>query len=504
MQAARPICLLVLILLPGSRFVAAATAPEPELVPLLEQGFATLELGDSEFPISYSISVSGLLVALQPIVVRLGGELEIGPLGQSHKLMLDESTYVFGPNNPVMTSDEEVTTLTQFPIPAVDGLQVPLDLLAAVYGESREYDFRWDATSKRLVVSRLLPREVPVEVDLVHLQGVTTVVFHFPLRPRYRIARTPGRIEIELISDRLRLDPSHALPADSLVKDVLFSPERIRLDLAEGAEAEDYILRKPFRLVFDVYRATTARGAETVTPAPPRPSDGIRTIVVDPGHGGNDTGAIGPSGSAEKDLTLILARTLRRHLRRRMPVKVALTRDEDVELHPDTRAALANQQKADLFISLHLNSVMGVNAHGAETYFSSLEASDEAAALAAAAENPQGNGDPRYDLQLILWDLAQSHHLAASQRLASLIQEELNLALGLRNRGVKQAPFRVLLGAAMPAVLVELGFLSNPSEEKKFQDPEYREQLVEALVRAVMRFRAQTERRTAAVDEALP
>ncbi len=213
---------------------------------------------------------------------------------------------------------------------------------------------------------------------------------------------------------------------------------------------------------------------------------------------------IGPNGSAEKDLTLILARTLRRHLRRRMQVKVALTRDEDVELHPDTRAALANQQKADLFISLHLNSVMGVNAHGAETYFSSLEASDEAAALAAAAENPQGNGDPRYDLQLILWDLAQSHHLAASQRLASLIQEELNLALGLRNRGVKQAPFRVLLGAAMPAVLVELGFLSNPSEEEKFQDPEYREQLVEALVRAVMRFRAQTERRTAAVDEALP
>ncbi len=107
-------------------------------------------------------------------------------------------------------------------------------------------------------------------------------------------------------------------------------------------------------------------------------------------------------------------------------------------------------------------------------------------------------------MQLILWDLAQSHHLVASQRLASLIQEELNLALGLRNRGVKQAPFRVLLGAAMPAVLVELGFLSNPSEETKLQDPEYREQLVEALVRALMRFRAQTAKLSAVVDETLP
>ncbi len=284
----------------------------------------------------------------------------------------------------------------------------------------------------------------------------------------------------------------------------MFSPERIRLELAPGAEAEDYVLRKPYRLVFDVYRATSPRSVDSVAPPPSRRGVGIRTIVVDPGHGGGDTGAIGPSGSAEKDLTLILARTLQRQLRRRIPVKVVLTRDEDVELPPDTRAALANQQKADLFISLHLNSVLEADAHGAETYFSSLEASDEQAARAAAVENRSGDGDPRYDLQLILWDLAQSHHLAESQRLASLIQEELNLALGLTNRGVKQAPFRVLLGAAMPAVLVELGFLSNPNEETKLQDPEYREQLVDSVVRAVMRYRAQIEGLSTPVDEALP
>ncbi len=502
MKVARPTTLLCVILLLGSRSVATANPKEPERPPILEAGLAMAELGDQRSPISYSISVAGPLVALQPIVVRLGGELKIGPLGQSHELTVGGSTYVLGPDSPVMTSGEEIIVLSQAPIPAVDGLQVPVDLLATVYSESRGLDFQWDATRKALIVSRLLPREAAVEVDLVHLQGVTTVVLQFPFQPRYRISRTDGEVEIEAIGDYFRLDTSRTLPTDRLVRDVLFSPERIRLELAPGAEAEDYVLRKPYRLVFDVYRATSS--VSSVAPPSSRRGVGIRAIVVDPGHGGGDTGAIGPSGSAEKDLTLILARTLQRQLRRRIPVKVVLTRDEDVELPPDTRAALANQQKADLFISLHLNSVLEADAHGAETYFSSLEASDEQAARAAAVENRSGDGDPRYDLQLILWDLAQSHHLAESQRLASLIQEELNLALGLTNRGVKQAPFRVLLGAAMPAVLVELGFLSNPNEETKLQDPEYREQLVDSVVRAVMRYRAQIEGLSTPVDEALP
>ncbi len=156
-----------------------------------------------------------------------------------------------------------------------------------------------------------------------------------------------------------------------------------------------------------------------------------------------------------------------------------------------------------------MNSVQAPGAHGAETYFLSLQASDEGAARAAAIENesdpmPSSDGDPLYDLQLILWDLAQSHYLAESQRLASLVQEELNQALDLRNRGVKQAPFRVLLGAAMPAILVECGFLSNPEEEAKLLDPEYRAELVNALVRAILRYRAQIEGTFPPLEEEVP
>jgi len=175
-----------------------------------------------------------------------------------------------------------------------------------------------------------------------------------------------------------------------------------------------------------------------------------------------------------------------------------LTRDDDSDLDLDERSAIANQNKADLFLSIHLNSTTRGDAHGAETYFLSLKASDERAADAAALENLVGQqaappGSDDFDLQLMLWDLAQSRHLAASQRLATFIQQELNRQLDLRDRGVKQAPFRVLMGAAMPAVLVELGFVSSPDDEARLRDPAYRLELVDTLVRAIQRFKTEYE-----------
>jgi N-acetylmuramoyl-L-alanine amidase len=289
--------------------------------------------------------------------------------------------------------------------------------------------------------------------------------------------------------------------ADPLVEDVRVAEDRVRIELAPETRAESYELERPFRLVFDVVRAERSRSEAEEVPGiePARPHEGLRTIVIDPGHGGGESGAVGPTGETEKDLTLELARVLRARLAERLPVRVVLTRDEDASLPLDTRSAIANQNKADLFISIHLNSSLGARARGAETYFLSMEASDARAAEVAAAENRGAAelDDPLHDLQLILWDLAQSHHLSASQRVAALIQEELNTTLGLRDRGVKQAPFRVLMGAAMPAVLVELGFLSNPEEEERLKDPAYRSELVEALVRAIGRYRSEVDERAA-------
>ncbi|MFP5286209.1 MAG: N-acetylmuramoyl-L-alanine amidase, partial [Thermoanaerobaculia bacterium] len=278
------------------------------------------------------------------------------------------------------------------------------------------------------------------------------------------------------------------------------APQQIRVQLTPGAEVESYVLENPFRIVLDVHQPSSVE-VPTPTVARPRLAPGIRTIVIDPGHGGTETGAIGPSGIQEKELTLTLARDLEARLEQ-SGIRVILTRNEDANVPHDNRTAIANQNKADLFISIHLNSSLGSGAYGTETYFLSAEATDATAARAAAAANtaatPEPDGTPAdpeamEDLQLILWDLAQSHHMAESQRFAKLVQGELNQALQLRDRGVKQAPFRVLMGAAMPAVLVELGFLSNPDEEKKLQDPAYRGDLIAALARAIQRYKALVE-----------
>ncbi len=473
----------------------AAAAPA---VVLSGSGTGSLMVSGTATPLAFGTTAAGLLVELEPIVGRLGGRLDVGPLRQSYSLAIGETLLVLVPGSPALTSGTEIEALSQAPA-VVDGrLLVPLELLERSFGAQLGVTFAWDAERAVLTVVRPPQRELPLEVGLVHLQGVTTVVLQFPDAPRYRIVRSPGFYEVVLVGDRVVPPPPGPKVEDPWVRGIDITPERIRLELAPDCAAESYTLKTPFRLVFDVFKETPA--AAPAAPALPRDSArrAIRTVVIDPGHGGKETGAIGPAGSAEKELTLLLAKTLATRLEQTLSVRTVLTRTDDVDLALDERSALANQNKADLFLSIHLNSSVGRGAVGAETYFLSLQASDQRAADAAAVENyvgaaaaPAGSDD--FELQLLLWDLAQSQHLAASQRLATMIQEELNRDLDLRDRGVKQAPFRVLMGAAMPAVLVELGFISTKDEEQRLRTPEYRAQLVETLVRAVGRFKLEYE-----------
>lgn len=501
------LALLLLAPLPGP-----AAEEEPVGPPLLRSGTASFEVAGQRFLAPYDVTAVGPLFPLQPLVARLGGELEIGPLQQRHALTVGETTAQFGPGVRTLTFGGEIVDLSQPPRAGTGGLHVPLDLLERLYGERLAYRFSWNDAASTLVVERPAPREIAVRSEIVHLQGVTTVVLTFGEQPHLEITEEPRRIVVDLISDRLRpLGPADP-PAAAWVESVDVSPQRIVIRHVESVVAESYELDGPYRLVFDLYRGATT----TPEPAPRRPRPpsrtrdlpGIHTIVVDPGHGGENSGAISGNGVAEKEITLAIGTALAEALERALPVRVLLTRDSDQELNLDQRSAIANQNKADLFVSLHVNSAYGRSAHGAETFFLSLQASDELAAEIAAVENRSGGGaaaaNPLDDLDLILWDLAQSHHLAESQRYARLIQEELNGALGLTDRGVKQAPFRVLRGAAMPAVLVELGFLSNPEEERKLQDPGYRSRLVDALVRATQRYRSLTQGRVAAGEPASP
>ena len=216
-------------------------------------------------------------------------------------------------------------------------------------------------------------------------------------------------------------------------------------------------------------------------------------VVLDPGHGGAETGAQGRTGTQEKEVTLDVAKRLKA-LVERPGVTVLLTRNEDGVVALDDRTALANQNHADLFLSIHVNSAPRHDARGAETYFLSYKSKDEDIRTLAAMENNASGvdrekmGQVPQGLDLVLWDLAQAHDLEESSRLAETIQKQLNDALGVRNRGVKQAPFRVLMGATMPAVLVEVGFISNPAEETSLKSGEYRDKIAQALARAVGAF----------------
>src|SRR4029078_10351611 len=182
---------------------------------------------------------------------------------------------------------------------------------------------------QRLEITRHDGREMPVTVDVVHLQGVSTVVLEFPEPPLYRIVEREGGVDVE-IQGGDRLLPSAARPAaeDPLVAGVAVEAQRVRIDLRPSSASENYVLRNPSRLVFDVHTVSVALTPQAPPPRPRLPAPGIQTIVIDPGHGGSETDAISAGGTAEKELTLLLAQALKRRLEERLGVRVVLTRDE--------------------------------------------------------------------------------------------------------------------------------------------------------------------------------
>jgi N-acetylmuramoyl-L-alanine amidase len=261
-----------------------------------------------------------------------------------------------------------------------------------------------------------------------------------------------------------------------------------------GLVPKVYALGTPPRLVVDVARGTSSpspAGAPSPVPGAPPPLK-TRTVVLDPGHGGVEEGAKGPGGLLEKDATLALVKTVQDALVKR-GYRVVTTRLSDATVGLDDRAATANAAKADVFLSIHFNASRAPTAHGTEVYYLSLDASDRAAALLAESENATPASTPDTaeksaavrDLDLILWDLAQNQHLSASARLAEIVQADFNRLLGITTRGVKQAPFRVLVGVNAPAVLVEVAFITNPEEEARISSDEFRRQAAETLAGSV-------------------
>lgn len=211
-------------------------------------------------------------------------------------------------------------------------------------------------------------------------------------------------------------------------------------------------------------------------------------IVVDPGHGGKDPGAVGPNNLYEKDITLALGKRLAQVLRRQLDCDVHLTRSTDVYLTLRQRTAMANRLGADVFISVHVNASVNKSARGTETYFLNFSKNDKAVEVAARENNMslQEVGD----LELILFDLMANSKINESSRLATEVQNSMVNKLnkrfsGIRDLGVRQGPFHVLLGADMPSILVEAAFVSNPHDAKLLRNNDFHATAVEGIAAGV-------------------
>ncbi len=217
----------------------------------------------------------------------------------------------------------------------------------------------------------------------------------------------------------------------------------------------------------------------------------IGRIVVDAGHGGHDTGTIGPNGLYEKDLVLDVALRLGKLLENRLGADVVYTRDDDTFIPLETRTAIANQQQADLFISVHANSSRDPSARGVETYYLNFTSSRDALEV-AARENAVSEASI-HELQDLVKKIALKEKIEESREFAIDVQTSLHSGLAsktpaIRDRGVKKAPFIVLIGANMPSILAEISFISNPADEKKLQTPEYRQKIAESLYKGVAKY----------------
>src|SRR5881296_745940 len=354
-------------------------------------------------------------------------------------------------------------------------------------------------------VASVAPTEITLEeVRVRSYPSFTRIVVETSAPIAHRI-ETSGPREARIRLSGLAGGTHAEEPQDGLIAEVRL--ERAGADgllrvVYEGAAGtiRAITLVDPPRLVLDVARAVEPAprpGRERLTP--------VRTIVLDAGHGGHDSGAVGPTGLMEKDLVLDVTRRVGKLVEERLGIRVRFTRDADHFVTLRDRTSFANRERADLFVSIHANAHRETATDGVETYFLSSEATDSAARQVAAAENGvvqlesaagRGNGGKTDIVRMILWDLAQSEFQMESSRLAEVVHDSMTQSLRISNRGVKQAGFYVLGGAAMPAILIEIGFVTNPREEKRLKDTRYRDEIARAILTGLTEYRRNWDERT--------
>lgn len=328
------------------------------------------------------------------------------------------------------------------------------------------------------------------------------------LKPDPAIGKPP-RLYIDLRNSAL--DPTFvgAIPiGDGLLRKVRagqYKPKVVRvvLDIESIEDHKIFSLSDPFRIVIDVTGESRKRvllpgkGKVPSLTLAQQLGLGVKKVVIDPGHGGKDPGAVGPSGVREKHVALAIAKKLQKKLREELKLEAILTRKSDIFLPLEERTALANTQKADLFVSIHTNAHKNRRVYGMSTYILNVATDAEAARL-AAFENAV-SAKHISDLEKILNDLMLNSKINESSRLADAVQHGLLMRLPknysrVKDLGVKQAPFYVLIGARMPSIMVETSFITNKREEKRLASGSYQDAVAEGILAGIRSYIKQMER----------
>jgi len=442
-------------------------------------------VGDQEF-----VALDDLAASFQLTV----HEETLGALTVSYK----GKTIVLTPDQTLASVSGRLISLPAPPTRSGRRWLVPVEFISRALAPI--YDVRLDfrKPSHLLVIGDLRVPRVTVRYD--PLGATARLTIDATPRAASTVSQENDALTIKFDVEALDVASPPLAPQapQSLVQSVrLADPTTLVVQIGPrfaGFKASSEPVDTTTRLVIDLTSTQTETAPPPAQVPPelppalaPAPS-AVRTIAVDPGHGGDDEGVNGAGGAKEKDLALAVARRVKSVIEARLGVRVLLTRDDDRNVPIDERTAIANNNKADLFVSLHANASLRKTAAGAAIFVAAFEKSAAQGASTTGGRVPTFGGGSR-EIDLVLWDLAQTQHVEQSAAFAGILEQQLRDRIPLVAQPVDRAPLRVLESANMPAVLLEMGYLTNVGQEKLLTSDPFQNMIVQALFDAVIRFR---------------
>lgn len=409
-------------------------------------------------------------------------------------------TIVLTPEQTLASASGRLISLPAPPARVGGRWLVPMDFIARALAPIHDTRIELRKPSRLLIVGDVRLPQIATRVE--PLVNAARLTFDATPPTASTIVQEDGRLLIKFEADALDVAIPGLQPQPQGLVQAIRAVDAVTLAVYlgprfAGFRSSTQTVDKTARLIVDVVAAATETAAPAPAPPPAPPADllpfggpisAIRTIALDPGHGGEDEGAKGADGPAEKELTLAVARRLKAAIETRLGIRVLLTRDDDRNVPPDERTAVANNNKADLFISLHANASLRPATSGASIYVAAFNDSAQAGAVPSPERVPVFGGGSR-DIEVVLWDLAQIRHVDESAQFARILELQFRNRVPLGAQPLRRAPLRVLTSANMPAVLVEMGYLTNAGQQKQLESGEFQNTFVQAVYDSVLKFR---------------